>query len=668
MEDFAVEQHGEMEMLQKFSAVPSMFGRRTIAPRPLSEATVIFDTDDEDQEEHLTSSPASLEYDSHSTSSGQDELPTPPDTAGLGGFTFHFDAEPVKGPSGPHLFRASSTDSSMEILNISPIPLPESRIRRVSSLPAAVAGLDESQVRNWSPQQVANWMSEAGFESTIVEKFLLHDIYGSVLLDLQFEDLKEIEIESYGKRRRVMSSIQHLRNSSMISEESHLFSSSPPKQVAQSLSRPTRADENYVVARKRSKSRRGRRARDEVTPAESISIVAIEQALPEPHVCAKGQDCPKWRKQQRKIQKLKQDFEAEIEQLEAKSTIAPSTIEASIAASSDALGPITLSITPERLNTVEPRDPQDNVRQFLEFQSTHRSKDAAPPPAPSATFTVKSTNLRQELPRLHIPSSFQNNDSPERTPISALRNPTQVQSDLKAALRKDPFHYGGVASPVDVYRIGTPMSATDIPVTAIAIDPCQREVSQSVPPEMRFGAPTEPQVFEPIQRCASTQPARRRQPSFMPTVEPVIETPPVTSELDLANHEGWMRKRKTTKMLRHEWQDHYFQLNGSKLDMLNSDRNHSIVDTIDVEAYEVHAYTSASNSKLKSAFAKVSGHASKEPNFAFTLIADADKQRKLFDKSDNHHFAVGSGKERVEWMRKLMLAKALKRNNAATAI
>lgn len=667
MESLTYQPLGEMEMTQKFMARPSMFGRRTVAPRPLSEATVIFDTDDEDQDEY-TSSPASLEYDSHSTSSTQDELRTPPDTAGLGGFTFHFDTEPVKGPSGPHLFRTNSTDSAAETVSISPISMPRSGGRRVSSLPAAVAGLDETQVRNWSPHQVANWMSEAGFEATIVEKFLLHDIYGSVLLDLQFEDLKEIDIESYGKRRKVMSSIQHLRNSSMIFSESPVLQSSSPVQVAQSLSRPIRADENYIVTRKRSKSRRGRRTRQDITPAESVSIVAIEQALPEPHVCSKGEDCPKWRKQQRKIQKLKQDFEAEIEQLEVKSTIAPSTVGPSVAASSDVLGPVAFSITPERLNTVQPRDPQDNVRQFLEFQSSHRSKDPSPPPAPSAMFAAKSTNLRQELPRLHIPSAMQTSDSPDRTPISALRNPTQVQSDLRAALRKDPFHYGGVASPVDVYRVGTPMSATDIPVTAIPIDPCQREISQSVPPEMLYGASTEHQVLEPIQRCASTQPARRRQPSFMPTIPPVIETPPVTSELDLANHEGWMRKRKTSRILKHEWQDHYFQLNGSKLDMLESDARAAVLDTIDVEAYEVHAYTTASNSKLKSAFAKVSGNASKEPSFAFTLIADSDKDKKLFDKSSSHHFAVGSGKERVEWMRKLMLAKALKKNNAATAI
>ena len=253
--------------------------QRSTIPRPLSEATMIFDTDDEDDSPTLTS-------DSRSTLS--DDLPTPPDTAGLGGFTFHFDTQ-IKGPTGPHLFRSASTDSS-----IIELPAPT---RRVNSLPAAVAELGEAQVKDWSPTQVAEWMADAGFEASIVEKFLVHDIYGSVLLDLQFEDLKEIEIESFGKRRRVMSSIQRLRASS-------IPTSPEPSNSPDVITRAARHSEVHV-------NRRGRKAYDEVTPGESISIVAIEQALPEPHVCPKGEECPKWIKRQRKIERIKAAFAAE---------------------------------------------------------------------------------------------------------------------------------------------------------------------------------------------------------------------------------------------------------------------------------------------------------------------------------------------------------------------
>lgn len=661
MEGFYTDSFSLPEMAQKASPSLTLFGRRSHMPRPISEATLIFDTDDEDDEE---SQPASLEFDAVSIASSK-ELTTPPDTAGLGNFTFHFDAD-VKGPEGPHLFRASSTGSTRELLDISPIPLPR-QTRRIQSLHAAVSQLDESQVRDWSPRQVANWMAEAGFEHSVVEKFLIHDIYGSVLLDLEMDDLKEIDIETFGKRRRVMSSIQHLRNSSMIASDLHLPLSSSPERPIRSLSRAARAHETLIVAPQRSKSRRGRSAShdDIIHPAESVSIVAIEQLLPELHTCSKGENCSKWQRQQRKIQKITANFAEESEVVETKSAVTPSIVGPSVAGSSDVLGPVAMPITAESLSTIEPQDPQDNVRQFLEFQSTQRAKDPSPPPAPSALFAAKTSSLMHGLPRLTIPTTPLNMNSPDRTPISALRHPTREQVETKAALLNDPYHYGGVASPADVYRVASPMSETDIPVTALPTDPCQRNFSQSVPPEMHYGAPT-PSAFidlvEPIQRCASTQP-RRRQNSFVPKVAPVVETPPiVTGEADLANHAGWMRKRKTTRMLRHEWQDSYFLLNGSKLDMLRDELDTMPVDSIDVDEYQVHAYTTASGSKLHSAFKKSIGASDKEPSFAFSLIPDDQKDKKIFDKSRSHHFAVNSGRDRVEWMRKLMLAKALKKN------
>lgn len=700
MDSVLLEQYYSREMSQKAFTHMSMFGRRTNVPRPLSEATLILDTDDEDEED-LGSQPSSLLFDSdsQSTLSSPDELKTPT-TAGLGGFDFHFDPNPVKGPTGPHLFRVPSTGSSEEILSLSPMPPLQPTNRSLTSLNAAVAQLDETQVRSWSPKQVADWMAEAGFEPAIVEKFLIHDIYGSVLLDLQFEDLKEIDISSFGKRRQVMSTIQHLRTSSMISSEpSQSPNSSPVKQspvrqssvrqspVRQSpmkqsnvkqpqcLSRAARPEEAHVLATKRSTSRRGRKApKDDILPAESVSIVAIEQVLPEMHVCSKGEDCPRYQRQQRRIRRIEREFaeqanERANEQADNKSVVAVSTV-----GSSDVLGPVSAAptLTAERLNTVEPRDPQESIRQFLDFQGT-RPKTSSPPPAPSAFYAAKSSDLRQGLPKLTIPMPVSHADSPDRTPIAALRNPTQVQASLKAALRNDPYHYGGVASPVDVYRVATPMSATDIPVTAVPIDPCHRDVSQSVPPEMRYGNKSN-LVAEPIQRCSSTQPtARRRQYSFVPSITPVREVednlnatipPIVTSEVDLANHRGWMRKREKTRMLKHEWQDHYFKLNGTQLNMHDTDRASLVLDSIDVDDYNVHAYTKASGSKLQAAFKKSIGSNSKEPSFAFSLIPDDHPKDRKFTKTNNHHFAVNSGRDRVEWMRKIMLAKALKKNES----
>jgi hypothetical protein len=141
------------------------------------------------------------------------------------------------------------------------------------------------------------------------------------------------------------------------------------------------------------------------------------------------------------------------------------------------------------------------------------------------------------------------------------------------------------------------------------------------------------------------------------------------TEIELANHQGWMRKRKTTRMLRHEWQDQYCTLVGSRLAMHDTHyANATELELIDVDEYTVHAYSQASSSKLSAAFRKSLLGQGKLPtgqhSFAFSLVPEQEKNaRKLFEsKSKSHHFAVDGSKERIEWMRKLMLAKAMRKN------
>jgi Ras association (RalGDS/AF-6) domain len=106
-----------------------------------------------------------------------------------------------------------------------------------------------------------------------------------------------------------------------------------------------------------------------ITPEESPSIIAIEQLLPRPHKCSKGENCPKWRKQQRKMRILHEEFQAAPNQPTDPVRFDPSP--PSVIASSDLLGPSQLpqfAITPEALSCIEIRDPQANVVQFLGLQ------------------------------------------------------------------------------------------------------------------------------------------------------------------------------------------------------------------------------------------------------------------------------------------------------------
>jgi SAM domain (Sterile alpha motif) len=690
-----------------------------------------------------------LDNDSQTTVSTPDELQTP-NSSGLGGFEFHFDEKPVKGPSGPHLFCISTEgtlphDGSANLdfpLNTSPIiePLVESvphrpktpQTRPFSSLNRAVAELDEGQVRSWSPRQVADWMRDAGFESSVVEKFLTHDISGVVLLDLQFEDLKELDITSFGKRHRVMSSIQHLRNSSMISRENSL-STSPPKRGRIPQESNTGMIRN--PSQRRGRLNRQRSHDDIISPAESVSIVAIEQLLPKPHKCSKGEDCAKWKKQQRKLQRLQEEFCVEQSAEGPKLTpgdlddlddhdahqnedVRPtSDAEPSVVASSDVLGPGNLphfDITPEKLSKIAPRDPQENVQQFLSFQHLHSTSPVnapSPPPANSASYAASpprkpalalADHLRH-LPKLTIPVQTPEQLGPytpvdghhpqtpstirrrTKTPISAIRHTPQVQLQV-AQLQSDPYHYGGVASPADLYRTESPYSTTDIPITSFPVDPLARDVSQSVPPEMRYGAAPPTTFADPIARPSSSQAGarrHRRQNSFTPSIAPLPEStsiapqptvqhrpePPVAPlKLEDVQHAGRMRKRKTTKLLRHEWQDHHFTLRGTRLAMHRDETATSkTLEIIEVDDFAIACSSLASSSKLSAAFKRsILGNKSpsdkelSESAFAFSLVPQVEN-RNLFASSKSHHFSVRTRDERIDWMRELMLAKALKR-------
>jgi hypothetical protein len=131
-------------------------------------------------------------------------------------------------------------------------------------------------------------------------------------------------------------------------------------------------------------------------------------------------------------------------------------------------------------------------------------------------------------------------------------------------------------------------------------------------------------------------------------------------------------KKRRTKLLRHEWQDHHFRLNGTMLAMHPNELPSSdALQTIDVDDYAVACSSLASNklsAKLK-ALKISSGPQGKDKEgqstaaFEFQLVPTAPGKgeiKKIMPNGKMHHFAVKSKDERIDWMRELMLAKAIK--------
>ena len=628
----------------------------------------------------------------------------------------------VEGPVGPHLFRNSSASSQEQDIYIQWSPTSPQQERagpeeiRLRDPRRSVESFDPNSVPliEWTPMQVCTWMRASGMTNEMISKFRFHDISGVVLKDLSFGDLKELGIVSFGQRHLLWNEIRKLRGALSVPStpagdscyspaaatlSNALQEPAVPGRRATDCSNPASPEDGQgkSSAMGRRRVRRALRPDDVISPGESASIVAIEQLIPKPHHCSKGQNCSKYQKYQRRLARIMKEYPGEFEQIvEANASSSEVTVRPvsenvpSVVASSDLLGPgrlPALRINEEALKVVESRDPQENVRQFLNFQHLDERPEEPmtppyemfPPLSPPRNTQAPHGNLSM-LPKLTIPDTQpQDTFSPNRTVTQQYRSPI-------TAMQERNYH--------DIYRFGSPASAMDVPVTAIPLGPIARDESQSVPPNMRFGEdpisrsasratfrqPREP--WSPIARPRTTNPversapisrsasraSHRRQPTFamapveesLPSPTDEEQTPTVTD----VNHAGWMKKRKT-RMLRHEWHEHHCRLNGTTLAMHRDSKALDALEYIDVDEYAVACSSLASN-KLNSAFKslKINGKRDKKEDvsaFSFQLVPAAEKKGILSAATGKtHHFAVKNREERIDWMRELMLAKALK--------
>jgi len=720
------------------------------------------------------------------TLSSYEEAQTPRSSRARSAFHVEVDAlKQVEGPRGPHLFRSSvSSASSAEFqnaLSLSPItpkvPLPipnetefnlpitldlqPSRRSRRRDSPFQYTGeeLDTISLSQWSPEKVAQWMLNAGVELQYADMFVENDINGSILITLKFEDLKELGIKSFGARTKIWEEIHIMRN---IRPESPPPATPIEDEPSREVKKEQRKQDGDGKPKRRQSSRRRKHKHDDaITPLESVSIVGIEQIMPKAHNCSKGENCTKWKRQQRMIEQFKKEHP--FAELDRGGTIMiagdpgnPETAEAikpeddmfrpvsdaipSVVASSDVMGPGGIPplqyLQEAALRNIQARDPQDNVRQFLDFQHQRLINSNEVPPTPPFEILPNARAPHEglrSLPKLSIPS--------QQSHRGVL--PAHVSMSAHPLTSRSPES----ASPEDqqpataVYRFGTPFSEMDVPVTAVPIGPVARDFSQSVPPDMNFrsnnaapprsasrmsfrrpsfpvlppldentATPIAPrsavspkQAINPTSQRPMQPPPRVQYPwsstdrAYETAIAPIPGATPSSSvsasgrytPLDSIAYQGPMKKRKT-KLLRHEWHDHYFTLKGTRLAMHKDARAiDRTLEYIDIDDYAI-ACSSLASSKLNSAFKAMNIRRGNDKEdiaaFAFQLIPQDGKGGVKLRKREStlagsgssssstvnlppdgvngtgktHHFAVKSRDDRIDWMRELMLAKALR--------
>ncbi|KAF4992106.1 hypothetical protein FGRMN_7384 [Fusarium graminum] len=780
--------------------------------RPISVATEFVDTDWEEEDEIISdeedNSPRislqSAGQPSFTTVSSYDEVPTPRSSRSQEA-QLEYSPKQVEGPRGPHLFRNSSDQylpaEEDIILTLSPItPKGPRNIADflMSSQPPPRAGpfqytdeeLDTTTLASWTTEMVAQAMLNAGIELSVADRFMENDISGAILITLKFEDLKELSIQSFGIRTKVWHQIQALRDSRPVSPRPETpIEDVPSREIVREA---RRGDDNGL--RRRQSSKRRHRARtngDDITPMESVSIIGIEQVIPKPHNCSKGENCSKFRKQQQLIRAFKKEYPHV--DINATGTVMvgnagnPETAKAldpnkvrpvsdavpSVVASSDVMGPGMPPLQylyEASLRGVQTRDPQDNVKQFLSFQHQHQhqhqhlgdcSEDVPPTPPFDGTLNAQAQAPHQGLRRLpklsipgkpHLPPSRLGASSvpppPQKKQVQhqsfaqhqqQKQQPTFVPYQME---RTSPRSPDLEITPRNSFRHGTPFSELDVPVTAVPLGPVARDFSQSVPPDMNYRTSPTNNVSPP--RCQSRTSARRPSFPVMPALEenkPVFTSRPAqgssspksprgsraqqplqppprdnlpfsrgqlngsekilapsimplgvkgkSASADPANgisHQGPMKKRKT-KMLRHEWQDGYFTIKGTRLNMhKDAEELDRTLEYVDIDDYAIACSSVASSSKLTAAFKTMHlsrGNHSREKSdpvgaFAFQLIPQDKNTARLRKRESQlppagtipvegvngtgktHHFAVKNRDDRIDWMRELMLAKALR--------
>jgi len=378
--------------------------------------------------------------------------------------------------------------------------------------------LDTAMLANWTPEMVAQHLLNVGFDLEVCEKFVENDINGPILMKLELEHLKELGISSFGLRHQIWGEIGKMKGLKP--------SQSKPEGVQHDTDIDEEPDRRVrkEIKRKESSARRGRprvKVNDVVTPLESVSIVGIEQVIPKPHKCSKGDKCPR----NQRVQKMVEQFKKEHPFVHDNGIIMiagdpgnPETAEAipvdeairpvsdavpSVVASSDVMGPgekTTIQYLKEAtLRAIPPKDPQDRVRQYLDLQRQQLNASSEVPPTPPFEITSPPPPVPhphgpvharlQNLPKLSIPQKPTITPPRQESPTGGLqpRSARPASQVIPSFRELTPTEDEATPTPTQpVYRFGTPFSDMDVPVTMQQIPPVSRDISQSVPPDMTY--------------------------------------------------------------------------------------------------------------------------------------------------------------------------------------
>ena len=88
-----------------------------------------------------------------------------------------------------------------------------------------------NEVLSWTPNEVAQHFANLGLDD-VSPKFVEHEVDGRILLAMQHTDLREIDINAFGKRFEIIREIDRLRQGEQLSNQAHKGTVTPPLAIS----------------------------------------------------------------------------------------------------------------------------------------------------------------------------------------------------------------------------------------------------------------------------------------------------------------------------------------------------------------------------------------------------------------------------------------------------
>ena len=512
--------------------------------------------------------------------------------------------------------------------------LQRSSENRISSVPNSIDRMSMIDIAWWTPKQVARWMYAAGLERKIVEKFEKNDISGKIILMLKFEDLRELDILCFRQRIDSWNLIRMLRGK-MISNRRRPSSLEEAASYAHAWYIRSSRDgfqrdkvrlSKRELWRRRISRSRNRKYRRISAQTELSSIVGTERSKENQSRQAGKESYLQHHEPSEWEEKCNRGHFENLKQMEY-----------------------------SRENSTGNRSTTDTA----DRQSRHVYDDESPV-EDSADTTRRILNAKQTM--------VQNNTSAIESSSSNWLVELSSENDLLRSSSQCPFDPTFLKVNEIKNRIIAPLEHEDSLATFSVENPSHHDLHCT---------------NQKIRGTPNSQQSLSKFPN------PVDEN---------CTRSGWMMKRRT-KLLRYEWQSYHFSLIGTQLAMYKHEHSLDTLEHIDIDDYAIACSSYIRESKLIAAFKALSISHNKERSkdhkkgtdvYAFQLIPivrkrssflrvdeshislaalvpfivpKSSRDRGSSAKNKTHYFAVNSRDERINWMRELMLAKALGHKN-----